>query len=152
MSREIVSITTIENKFTIQENIEMADNSPELMDYGYIDIAYTGLNRNNFVISEETFENSLKTIHGIPVVVNYNIESNTIGEHDELVILNKENKIENIINLTQGIGFVPPNPKLEWVEFKEDNGEIKKYLRTEVYQSKHGNSYSHRQNRQRQSI
>ena len=133
MSREIVSITTIENKFTIQENIEMADNSPELMDYGYIDIAYTGLNRNNFVISEETFENSLKTIHGIPVVVNYNIESNTIGEHDELVILNKENKIENIINLTQGIGFVPPNPKLEWVEFKEDNGEIKKYLRTEVF-------------------
>lgn len=133
MSREIVSITTIENKFTIQENIEMADNSPELMDYGYIDIAYTGLNRNNFIISEEVFENSLKTIHGIPVVVNYDIESNTIGEHDELVILNKENKIENIINLTQGIGFVPPNPKLEWVEFKEENGEIKKYLRTEVF-------------------
>ena len=133
MSREIVSITSIENKFTIQENIEMADNSPELMDYGYIDIAYTGLNRNDFIISEETFENSLKTIHGIPVVVNYDIESNTIGEHDELVILNKENKIENIINLTQGIGFVPPNPKLEWVEFKEDNGEIKKYLRTEVF-------------------
>ena len=133
MSREIVSITTIENKFTIQENIEMADNSPELMDYGYIDIAYTGLNRNNFIISEEAFENSLKTIHGIPVVVNYDIESNTIGEHDELVILNKENKIENIINLTQGIGFVPPNPKLEWVEFKEENGEIKKYLRTEVF-------------------
>ena len=133
MSREIVSITTIENKFTIQENIEMADNSPELMDYGYIDIAYTGLNRNDFIISEETFENSLKTIHGIPVVVNYDIESNTIGEHDELVILNKENKIENIINLTQGIGFVPPNPKLEWVEFKEENGEIKKYLRTEVF-------------------
>jgi hypothetical protein len=79
MSREIVSITTIENKFTIQENIEMADNSPELMDYGYIDIAYTGLNRNNFIISEEAFENSLKTIHGIPVVVNYDIESNTIG-------------------------------------------------------------------------
>lgn len=133
MSREIVSITTIENKFTIQENIKMADNSPELMDYGYIDIAYTGLNRNNFIISEETFENSLKTIHGIPVVVNYNIENNSIGEHDELLILNKENKIENIINLTQGIGFVPPNPKLEWVEFKEDDGEIKKYLRTEVF-------------------
>lgn len=133
MSREIVSITTIENKFTIQENIEMADNSPEFMDYGYIDIAYRGLNRNKFIISEETFENSFKTIHGIPVVVNYNIESNTIGEHDELVILNKENKIENIINLTQGIGFVPPNPKLEWVEFKEENGEIKKYLRTEVF-------------------
>lgn len=133
MPREIVSITSIENKFTIQENIEMADNSPELMDYGYIDIAYVGFNRNNFIISEETFENSLKTIHGIPVVVNYNIENNSIGEHDELVILNKENKIENIINLTQGIGFVPPNPKLEWVEFKEDDGEIKKYLRTEVF-------------------
>ena len=133
MSREIVSITSIENKFTIQENIEMADNSPELMDYGYIDIAYVGFNRNNFIISEETFENSFKTIHGIPVVVNYNIENNSIGEHDELVILNKENKIENIINLTQGIGFVPPNPKLEWVEFKEDDGEIKKYLRTEVF-------------------
>lgn len=133
MPREIVSITSIENKFTIQENIEMADNSPELMDYGYIDIAYVGFNRNNFIISEETFENSLKTIHGIPVVVNYNIENNSIGEHDELLILNKENKIENIINLTQGIGFVPPNPKLEWVEFKEDDGEIKKYLRTEVF-------------------
>jgi len=133
MPREIVSITSIENKFTIQENIEMADNSPELMDYGYIDIAYVGFNRNNFIISEETFENSFKTIHGIPVVVNYNIENNSIGEHDELLILNKENKIENIINLTQGIGFVPPNPKLEWVEFKEDDGEIKKYLRTEVF-------------------
>jgi hypothetical protein len=44
MPREIVSITSIENKFTIQENIEMADNSPELMDYGYIDIAYVGFN------------------------------------------------------------------------------------------------------------
>lgn len=66
MSREIVSITTIENKFyNPRKNIEMADNSPELMDYGYIDIAYTGLNRNDLIISEETFENSLKqsTVH-----------------------------------------------------------------------------------------
>lgn len=70
-----MSITSIENKFTIQENLEMADNSPELMVTSYIDIAYTGLNRNDFIISEETFENSLKTIHGIPVVVNYNIEA-----------------------------------------------------------------------------
>jgi hypothetical protein len=45
----------------IENNIDMANNSPELIDYGYIDRAYTGLNRNKFIISEETFENSLNT-------------------------------------------------------------------------------------------
>ena len=56
MSREIVSITTIENKFTIQENIEMADN---------LDFIYSQIKNLRKKLKEANSEADLQAVYGI---------------------------------------------------------------------------------------
>jgi len=69
-------------------------------DMGVLKVAYTGLNRNNSFISEETFEKCIKTIYNCPVVCNYNRESDSIGSHDIEIVKDKDNKYK-IINISE---------------------------------------------------
>lgn len=108
-------------------------------DSGCLRIAYTGKNRNGSFISKETFENAIPTMYGVPVVANYIRDMDEIGSHDgELV--DKDGNLE-YVNITQPVGFVPPQAKYWW-ETLEDDGIIHQYLNTEVILWKRQEAYS----------
>ena len=99
-------------------------------DLGVLKVAYTGLNRNNSFISEETFEKCIKTIYNCPVVCNYNRETDSIGSHD-IEIVKDGNNSYKIINITQPVGVVPESAKYWWEDIV-DNGVSHRYLCVEV--------------------
>lgn len=98
-------------------------------DSGFLRIAYTGKNRNGSFISKESFEKAIPSMYGVPVVANYMREMDEIGSHDGEFV-DKDGTIE-YVNITQPVGFVPPNAKYWW-ETLEDDGVIHQYLNTEV--------------------
>ena len=107
-------------------------------DSGTLRIAYTGKNRNGSFISKKTFESAIPTMFGVPVVANYIREIDEIGSHDgELVEKNGELEY---VNITQPVGFVPPNANYWW-EPIEDDGVIHQYLNTEVILWKRQEAY-----------
>lgn len=110
-------------------------------DLGILKVAYTGLNRNNSFISEETFEKCIKSIYNCPVVCNYNRETNSIGSHDIEIISNGDNNYK-IINITQPVGVVPESAKYWWEDIV-DNGVNHRYLCVEVLLWKRQEAYEH---------
>ena len=110
-------------------------------DLGVLKVAYTGLNRNNSSISEDTFEKCIKTIYNCPVVCNYNRETDSIGSHD-IEIIKDGNNSYKIINITQPIGVVPESAK-HWFEDIIDDGVSHRYLCVEVLLWKRQEAYEH---------
>ena len=51
-------------------------------DYGILDIAYDGLNRNGSKIDKAVFERCASTMYNCPIVCNYSREDDSIGGHD----------------------------------------------------------------------
>lgn len=99
-------------------------------DSGQLRIAYTGTNRNRSFISKDTFEAAIPTMFGCPIVANYIREENEIGSHDGEIVCDADGDAR-YVNITEPVGFVPPNAKWWW-EDVEDDGEIHQYLNTEV--------------------
>lgn len=110
-------------------------------DLGVLKVAYTGLNRNNSFISEETFEKCIKTIYNCPVVCNYNRETDSIGSHD-IEIVKDGNNSYKIINITQPVGVVPESAKYWWEDIVDD-GVSHRYLCVEVLLWKRQEAYEH---------
>jgi hypothetical protein len=110
-------------------------------DLGVLKVAYTGLNRNNSFISEETFENCIKTIYNCPVVCNYNRETDSIGSHDIDIVKDGDNSYK-IINITQPIGVIPESAKYWWEDIIDD-GVSHRYLCIEVLLWKRQEVYEH---------
>lgn len=110
-------------------------------DLGVLKVAYTGLNRNNSFISEETFEKCIKTIYNCPVVCNYNRETDSIGSHD-IEIVKDGNNSYKIINITQPVGVIPESAKYWWEDIV-DNGVSHRYLCVEVLLWKRQEAYEH---------
>ena len=110
-------------------------------DLGVLKVAYTGLNRNNSFISEETFEKCIKTIYNCPVVCNYNRETDSIGSHDIEIVKDRNNSYK-IINITQPVGIVPESAKYWWEDIIDD-GVSHRYLCVEVLLWKRQEAYEH---------
>ena len=109
-------------------------------DLGVLKVAYTGLNRNNSFINEETFEKCMNTIYNCPIVCNYDRESDSIGSHDIEIV--KENNSYKIINTTQPVGVVPESAKYWWEDIIDD-GVSHRYLCVEVLLWKRQEAYEH---------
>jgi hypothetical protein len=109
-------------------------------DLGVLKVAYTGLNRNNSFISEESFERCINTIYNCPIVCNYNRDTDSIGSHDIEIV--KEDNTYKIINITQPVGVVPESAKYWWEDII-DNGISHRYLCVEVLLWKRQEAYEH---------
>lgn len=111
----------------------------ESFDKGILRIAYTGSNRNHTYISQETFEKAIPSMYCCPIVANYIREEDEIGSHDgELV--KDSNGDYKYVNITEPIGFVPPNAQWTWEEVIDDEA-CHKYLTTEVLLWKRQEAY-----------
>ena len=88
-------------------------------DKGVLKIAYHGQNRNGSNISRSAFERSAPTLAYCPVVVNYDVEDDSIGGHD-VEIVNTDAGVR-MINMTDPVGVVRKEGA-PWFEIIDDNG------------------------------
>ena len=129
-------------KFNIvyESSVEKLTEINSSFDKGILRVAYTGKNRNKSFISKETFERCINTIYNVPVVCNYNRETDSIGAHDVDVV--KTSKGIKLINTTQPVGVVPESANYWWEEIEENNGEIHEYLCVEILVWKRQEAYT----------
>jgi hypothetical protein len=126
---------------TYESNLTNIVSVNPSFDLGILKVAYTGLNRNNSFISEETFEKCISTIYNCPIVCNYNRETGSIGSHD-IEIVKEDNNTYKVINITQPVGVVPESSKYWWEDIV-DNGVSHRYLCVEVLLWKRQEAYEH---------
>lgn len=109
-------------------------------DKGILRVCYTGDNRNGSSISKDTLTRCLPTMANVPVVCNYDRETDSLGGHDvELVTDNDGNM--SIVNLTQPIGVVPESAKQWFDMYTDEDGMEHEYLYTEVLLWKRQEAY-----------
>lgn len=111
-------------------------------DTGKLRVAYTGQNRNKSCIEKSVFENAIPSLHGVPVVCNYNVEDDTIGGHDMGVVANSNGDIR-LINLTEPVGFVPESANCWFENVTEEDGSVHEYLCVDVLLWKRQAAYKH---------
>lgn len=108
-------------------------------DSAKIRVAYPGLNRNGSYISKDTFERCIKSIYNVPVVCNYNRDTDSLGGHDmELVKLDDGIKL---VNVTQPVGVVPESAEYSWETITEEDGTNNEYLCVDVLLWKRQEAY-----------
>lgn len=112
----------------------------ESFDKGILRIAYVGKNHNGSDIRKDTFEKCIETIYNVPVVCNYDRETDEIGSHD-FDIIKDENGNSRYINITQPVGVVPESAQWYW-ETVNDDGVEHEYLCVEVLLWKRQEAYT----------
>ena len=127
-------------------NLQFASSLTQLtelnssFDSGVLRIAYAGENPNKSNISKDAFEKALASMHGIPVVCNYDRDSDTLGGHDMEVVRDQDGSLR-LVNLTTPVGFVPESAQAWWETITEDDGTEHEYLSTEVILWKRQEAY-----------
>ena len=111
-------------------------------DSGKLRVAYTGPNRNKSCIEKSVFENALPSLHGVPVVCNYNVVEDTIGGHDMGVVANADGEIR-LVNLTEPVGYVPESANSWFENVTEEDGTVHEYLCVDVLLWKRQAAYKH---------
>lgn len=131
-----------ERKFNIvyESAVEKLTEINSSFDKGILRVAYTGKNRNKSFISKSTFEKCINTIYNVPIVCNYNRETDSIGAHDVEIV--KTSKGMKLINITQPVGVVPESANYWWETVEEDNGEVHEYLCVEIIIWKRQEAYA----------
>ncbi len=131
-----------ERKFNIvyESAVEKLTEINSSFDKGVLRVAYTGKNRNKSFISKSTFEKCINTIYNVPIVCNYNRETDSIGAHDVDIV--KTSKGMKLINITQPVGVVPESANYWWETIEEDNGDVHEYLCVEIIIWKRQEAYS----------
>lgn len=131
-----------ERKFNIvyKSTVEKLTEINSSFDKGVLRVAYTGKNRNKSFISKETFEKCIDTIYNVPIVCNYNRETDSIGAHDVDIV--KTGKGIRLINITQPVGVVPESANYWWENIEEDDGSIHEYLCVEIIIWKRQEAYA----------
>lgn len=124
---------------SVLSDLKQANSS---FDSGVLQIAYTGVNRNNTSISKEAFEKALPSIYNCPVVCNYDRDSDTLGGHDMEIVSNDEGDIR-LVNLTTPVGVIPESAKYEWKTVTEEDGTEHEYLCVETLLWKRQEAYSY---------
>lgn len=99
-------------------------------DTGVLRVCYPGLNRNGSFISKDAIDRSIKTIYNVPVVCNYNRETDELGGHDIEVV--RDDDGYKIVNLTTPVGVVPESAKYWFDTVVEEDGTEHEYLYVEV--------------------
>ncbi len=131
-----------ERKFNIvyESAVEKLTEINSSFDKGILRVAYTGKNRNKSFISKSTFEKCINTIYNVPIVCNYNRETDSIGAHDVEIV--KTSKGMKLINITQPVGVVPESANYWWETVEEENGEVHEYLCVEIIIWKRQEAYA----------
>lgn len=116
-------------KVEFGENFENIGNSG--FKKGTCKIAYAGKNRNLSNIPKEAFEKAKGSLALVPVVGNWiGSDKGGFGGHDVSIEL-KGNDVD-FKPLTIAYGVVPENNNAEWVDVEDENGNIKKYYKTDI--------------------
>ena len=125
--------------FTCASSLDDLREVNSSFDTGTLQIAYAGENRNKTEISKEAFEEAAKTIFNVPVVCNYDRETDTLGGHDmELV---KDDDGVRLVNITTPIGCVPESAEWFWKSVTEDDGRVNDYFCVNVLLWKRQEAY-----------
>lgn len=111
-------------KFNVQ--IEDIKKVNSLFSQCKIKVLYTGLNRNNAYIAEETVEEAASTIFNTPIIGEYNKGTENFGGHGGKIDVSG-NKPE-YVETTMPYGVVPESATLYWEEVEDSNGNLKKYF------------------------
>lgn len=109
-------------------------------DTGVLRIAYAGENQNKSNISKDAFENAIASMHGIPVVCNYDRDTDSLGGHDMEVVRDQDGGLR-LVNMTTPVGFVPESAEVWWDTVYEEDGSAHDYLTTEVILWKRQEAY-----------
>lgn len=114
------------------EYISATEVSP-LISKCYVKVCYVGQepNRNNTVITKELAYKLGKKLPGSPVVGYYNESLKDFEGHNREVQIGG-GKLK-VVDVTRPYGFVPPNAKVWFQKFKDDDGVEREYLVTECY-------------------
>lgn len=114
------------------EYISATEVSP-LISKCYVKVCYVGQepNRNNTVITKELAYKLGKKLPGSPVVGYYNENLKDFEGHNREVQIGG-GKLK-VVDVTRPYGFVPPNARVWFQKFKDDDGIEREYLVTECY-------------------
>ena len=132
----------MDNVFVFTDSSSLSDlvSANESFDYGVLRICYTGADRNGFFISKEAIQNSLSSIHNVPIVCNYKREEDSLGGHDMELVVGQDNSYK-VVNCTQPIGVVPESAKV-WFETTPDENDVEhEYLCAEALLWKRQEAY-----------
>lgn len=118
------------------KNLTFANMTPlvknPMISKGYVDIAYSGKNRNRTYISDVVMDSKLKpSIPGVPIVGEYFEEIGDFGDHGGKIIIDS-NGIKYVATTTP-YGFVPPNTTFRYVDKVDKDGVTRKYLRADCF-------------------
>lgn len=109
-------------------------------DTGVLQICYPGDNRNGTHISKEDLIRCLPTMYNVPVVCNYDRETDTLGSHD-MEIVRGESGAAKIINLTTPVGVIPESAKSWFAYVRDKDGVDREYLFAEALLWKRQEAY-----------
>lgn len=114
------------------EYISATEVSP-LISKCYVKVCYVGQepNRNNTVITKELAYKLGKKLPGSPVVGYYNESLKDFEGHNREVQIGG-GKLK-VVDVTRPYGFVPPNARVWFQKFRDDDGVEREYLVTECY-------------------
>jgi len=106
-------------------NVKPAPDNP-MFSIGKARILYTGINRNNSHLSENSVIGALSTLAGTPIVGEYIPETDNFGGHGGRVVI-EGNKVQHI-DTTSAYGFVSENSNFYWEKVVEKDGTVRDYL------------------------
>lgn len=114
------------------EYISATEVSP-LISKCYVKVCYVGQepNRNNTVITKELAYKLGKKLPGSPVVGYYNESLQDFEGHNREVQIGGGQV--KVVDVTRPYGFVPPNARVWFQKFRDDDGVEREYLVTECY-------------------
>ena len=127
---------------TFASSIDGLVEQNSAFDSGKLRVAYTGPNRNKSCIEKDVFEKAIHTIYGVPLVCNYNVQSDTIGGHDMGIVTSEDGDIR-LINLTEPVGYVPESASYWFENVTEEDGNVHEYLCVDVLLWKRQAAYKH---------
>lgn len=74
-----------------------------------------------------------KTLPGCPIVGFFNKEEKDFEEHNRDILIDEKEGTFSIVDITKPYGFVPPDAKVGFKKFYDDNSVEREYLVTEGY-------------------
>ncbi len=94
---------------------------------GKIKVMYLGSNQNNSHFTKEAVEKALPSLANVPVVCNWNKETEEIGGHDVELATDSDGKLV-LRTLTDPCGVVPKDATFSFQEENIDENTVREYL------------------------
>ena len=112
-------MSTQKLKYTFDTAVTNIQDLNKAFALGTLKVAYTGLNYNGSSISKEAFESSASTMFNVPIVANYSVVDDAIGEHDEGFVTTADSQIKYVV-FTEPVGVVPESATYRWEQIEDD--------------------------------